>query len=193
VANPAGVGQMAEEIGDIFEQRDRDAVAALRYLAAAEAFRAADLPVDALRARRKQAISLLWCEDVEAALGALATADELSLTLPRQDQAGGEQAGWERARLLYDGARILRGADRIGEATVRAGNAAACFRGLDHPAQATYAQLLHVELLLQDDRPGQAEASARRALAEVPADTDGWQRLNVLLHQAIEAQRPRGD
>ena len=51
--NPAGVGQMAEEVGDILNRQDRDAAAALRYLTAAEAFRAAELPIEEFRNRRQ--------------------------------------------------------------------------------------------------------------------------------------------
>jgi tetratricopeptide (TPR) repeat protein len=180
--NPAGVGQMAEEIGDILDRQDRDAAAALRYLAAAEAFRAAGHTVEEFRNRRQHATSLLWSEDVEAALEALAAVDAMSLNLPE-----GEHAAWERAMLLMEGAKVLRNAERLPEATLRAGFAAAAFRTSGFVAQAAHAELLHAELLLRDGRAHDAALAARRGLAELPEDEDGRARLDAVLAAALEA------
>jgi tetratricopeptide (TPR) repeat protein len=181
--NPGGVGQMAEEVADILDQLDRDAAAARRYLAAAEAFRSADQPVDEFRNRRQHATSLLWAHEVPAALAALGEADEMSLSLPAD-----EQGRWERAMLLFDGARILRNAERLGEATLRAGGSAAAFRQIGYPVQSAHAEMLHAELLLRTGRPADAEAAVRRAMAELPEDADGHERLGRLLRAAREAQ-----
>lgn len=181
--NAAGVGQMAEEIGDILNRQDRDAAAALRYLTAAEAFRAAELPVEEFRNRRQHATSLLWADDIEASLHALEAADRMSLTMPAEDQAA-----WERASLLFDGARILRAASRFGEATVRAAGAASAFRAIGFPAQSAHAEMMHAELLLRGNRPVEAEAAARRGLAELPDEVEGRDRLDALIEAAIEAQ-----
>jgi hypothetical protein len=185
--NPAGVGQMAEEIGDILDLQDRDAAAALRYLTAAEAFRAADLPLDEFRNRRQHATSLLWAGDVEAALSALEAADHLSLS---QDDS--DQARWERASLLYDGAKILRNAGRLDEATLRAEGAAAAFRASGHFLQAAHAEMVHAELLLRGERPDEAAAAAQRGLADLPSGEDGRERLEALLAAAREAQAEPG-
>jgi hypothetical protein len=186
--NPAGVGQMAEEVGDILNRQDRDAAAALRYLTAAEAFRAADLPIEEFRNRRQHAMSLLWADDVEASLQALEAADRMGLSLP-----DGEHAAWERASLLYDGARILNSAGRFGEATVRAEGAATAFRSIGFLAQSAHAEMVHAELLLRGGRPAEAEAAARRGLAELPNEVEGRDRLDALLAAALEAQGQAGD
>jgi tetratricopeptide (TPR) repeat protein len=186
--NHAAVGQMAEEVADILDTMDRDAAAAARFMAAAEAYRCADQPVDEFRCRRQHATSLLWAHDVPGALAALATADELSLSLPAD-----EHGRWERAMVLYDGARILRNADRLGEATLRAGGSAAAFRQIGFPVQAAHAEMLHAELLLRTGRAADAEAAARRALAELPEDEEGHDRLVRLLQTARDAAARDGD
>jgi tetratricopeptide (TPR) repeat protein len=187
-ANPAGVGQMNEEIGDVLDRQDRDAAAALRYLTAAEAFRAAELPIEEFRNRRQHATSLMWADDLPAAMEALAAADQMSLSLPPD-----EQARWERASLLYDGARILRSGGRLGEATVRAEGAAGAFRAIGLLVQSAHAEMVHAELLLSSDRPVEAEAAARRGLADLPEDVDGRDRLEGLLAAAVRAQGRAAD
>ncbi|MDT5027479.1 MAG: hypothetical protein QOE61_3905 [Micromonosporaceae bacterium] len=186
--NPAGVGQMAEEVGDILNGQDRDAAAALRYLTAAEAFRAAELPIEEFRNRRQHAMSLLWADDVEASLQALEAADRMGLSLP-----DGEHSAWERASLLYDGARILHSAGRFGEATVRAEGAASAFRSIGFLAQSAHAEMVHAELLLRGDRPAEAEVAVRRGLAELPDEVEGRDRLDALLAAALEAQGKAAD
>src|SRR5262249_52053020 len=156
-----------------------DAAAAERYLAAADAFRAAGHLVDEFRNRRQHAISMMWANDIEGAVAALATADELGLSLP-----GDDNGRWERAMVLYDGARILRTAHRPGEASLRAASSAAAFRELGLPVQSAYAEILHAELLLHRGRPADAEAAVRRAMAELPAEENGHDRLRLLLDAA---------
>jgi predicted Zn-dependent protease len=90
--------------------------------------------------------------------------------------------------LLFDGARILRNADRLGEATLRAGGSAAAFRQIGFPVQSAHAEMLHAELLLRTGRPADAEAAVRRAMAELPEDADGHDRLSRLLQASREGQ-----
>ncbi len=182
-ANPAGVGQIAEEVADILDKLDRDAAAARRYLVAANAFRSAELRVDEFRNRRQHATSLLWAHDVAGSLSALGEVDELSLALPAD-----EHGRWERAMVLYDGARILRNADRLGEATLRAGGSAAAFRQIGFAVQAAHAEMLYAELLLRTGRPAEAEGAARRGLVDLPPGENGHERLSRLLQVAREAQ-----
>jgi tetratricopeptide (TPR) repeat protein len=183
-ANPSGVGQIAEEVADILDKLDRDAAAAKRYLVAAEAFHSAEQRVDEFRNRRQHATSLLWARDVAGALAALGVADVLSLDLPRD-----EHGRWERAMVLYDGARILRNADRLGEATLRAGSSALAFRDIGFAVQSAHAEMLHAELLLRAGRPADAEAAARRGLADLPVGENGHERLTRLLQVARETPR----
>jgi tetratricopeptide (TPR) repeat protein len=180
--NPAGVGQMAEEIGDVLDRLDRDAAAALRYLTAAEAFRTAELLIEEFRNRRQHATSLLWSGDLPAALDAMARADELSLELPPD-----EHGTWERASMLYDGARVLRGAERLPEAALRAGAAARAFRGIDFLLQSAHSEMLLAELLLGDSRPAEAAVAAQRGLNDLPDGEVGREQLEALLSAAQSA------
>jgi predicted Zn-dependent protease len=48
--------------------------------------------------------------------------------------------------------------------------------------------MLHAELLLRTGRPADAEAAVRRAMAELPEDADGHDRLSRLLQASREGQ-----
>jgi hypothetical protein len=91
--------------------------------------------------------------------------------------------------LLYDGAKILRNAGRLGEAALRAGGSAGRFRTIGFGLQAAHAEMLHADLLLRVDRPGDAEAAARRGLTDLPEDGEGRERLTELLDAAVRAQQ----
>jgi tetratricopeptide (TPR) repeat protein len=186
-SNPAGAGQMAEEIGDILDKLDRDAAAAARFAAAAERYREAELPVDTVRARRRYATSLLWSRDLPGALAALEEADLLSADLPA---TGDPAATWERAMLGYDGAKILSHDGRPAAAAVRAAAAAARFRSIEALAEAAHTEALRGELLMQAEHPGAAEQALRRALADLPDQDseEARQRMADLLAEALAAQ-----
>ncbi|OLB64789.1 MAG: hypothetical protein AUI10_09585 [Actinobacteria bacterium 13_2_20CM_2_72_6] len=184
--NPAGAGQMAEEIGDVLDKLDRDAAAAARFQQAAERYRQADLPVEAARARRRYATSLLWSHDLSAALAALELADLASAGLPADDPA----AAWERGMLGYDGAKIFSHDGRLVEGAVRAAAAAARFRGIGALTEAAHTEALRGELLLQAEQPADAEQALRRALADLPEldNEEARTRMADLLADALAAQ-----
>ncbi len=186
VDNLAGAGQMAEEIGDILDRLDRDAAAAARFTIAAARYRQAELPVDTVRALRRQASSLMWAHDLTGALAALEAADLASAELPANEPG----ATWERGMLGYDGAKILAGDDRPVDGAVRAAAAAVRFRSIGAMAEAAHTEALRGELLLQAQRPGDAEVALRRALAELPEkDTEEVRRrMADLLADALVAQ-----
>ncbi len=184
--NPAGAGQIAEEIGEILDGLDRDAAAAARFGQAAHRYRAADLTVDALRAQRRYATSLLWSRDLSGALAALEVADLASAGLSPDEPA----ATWERAMLGYDGAKILSRDGRPDEGAVRAAAAADRFRDIGATTEAAHAEALRGELLVQADRPADAERALRRALAELPDDNteEARRRMADLLAEALAGQ-----
>jgi tetratricopeptide (TPR) repeat protein len=184
--NPAGAGQIAEEIGDILDGLDRDAAAAARFDRAARRYRDAELPLDAVRAQRRYAASLLWSHDLPGALTALELADLASAELPPDEPS----VIWERAMLGYDGAKILSRDGRLGEGALRAAAAAGRFRGLGAATEAAHAEALRGELLLQAEQPADAEQALRRALAELPEEgtEDARQRMADLLAEALIAQ-----
>jgi len=184
--NLAGAGQMAEEIGDILDRLDRDAAAAARFAIAAQRYRRAELPTDAVRAQRRHASALLWSHDLPGALAALEVADLASAELPA-DEPG---AAWERGMLGYDGAKILSHDGRLGDGAVRAAAAGARFRSIGARAEAAHSEALRGELLLQAEQAADAEQALRRALAELPeGDTEeARRRMADLLADALAAQ-----
>ncbi len=182
--NQAGVGQMAEETGEILDSVDRDAAAATAFLAAAQAYHEAGLALDEARAYRRHATSLHWSHNAEGALAALATADALAAILAAGDQA----TAWERALLAYDGGRILGNTERLDEALGRTTAAVAAFRNMQAPVQIAHAEALCGELLLRSDRPREAEQAARRALTSLPERAGGRERMADLLAATLDAQ-----
>jgi len=181
--NHAGVGQMCEEIAVILDRQDRDAAAAARFGEAADRFREAGLPFDEARNRRRHMSSLQWADEIPAAVAALATAEEGVAALPP-----GPERTWERAALDYDAAKVLRRDERLDDAVARARAAADGFRSLPAHLQSAVSGGLLAELLMEQNRPDEAERSARGALDEVPPDAGRREWLASLLALALEAQ-----
>jgi tetratricopeptide (TPR) repeat protein len=124
------VGEMNEQMGDLLDGLDRDAEAAGRYAAAATAYTEAELPLEACRSHRRNAMSLMWAEKIDPAVEALAAADLAALALPASDEVA-----WERAMLACEGARILAQRGDLDAALIRSANAPTQLSDLgDHKA-----------------------------------------------------------
>jgi tetratricopeptide (TPR) repeat protein len=180
-------GQMHEEAGDLLYRLDRDATAADRFRAAAEAFAAAGLLMDELRARRRHALALRWSGDLRRALAALDEADAAAGALPA-DVARQPQAAWERAMLGYDATKILIGADRLEDALPRIVGVPHQLREIEAFGEAFLAELLLGELLLRMDRPVEAEPVLRGVLSGLPRDAEALPQAAWLLSQAMSMQ-----
>jgi tetratricopeptide (TPR) repeat protein len=180
-------GQMHEEAGDLLYRLDRDATAADRFRAAAEAFAAAGLLMDELRARRRHALALRWSGDLRRALTALHEADAAAGALPA-DVARQPQAAWERAMLGYDATKILIGADRLDDALPRIVGVPHQLRQIEAFGEAFLAELLLGELLLRMDRPVEAEPVLRGVLSGLPRDAEALPQAAWLLSQAMSMQ-----
>ncbi len=138
-AQARAVGQAHETAGELLDELDRDAVAAQRFAAAAEAYRRAGDRFGEVRGNRRRALSLHWSGDTEAGLALAAETEVLIAALPDSEP---EQRVWERAALDYNRARMLAGAGRIDEAVDRARGAADRFRQAGTPDDAKYADEL---------------------------------------------------
>ena len=92
--------------------------------------------------------------------------------------------------LGYDGAKILSRDGRPDEGAVRAAAAAKRFRDIGATTEAAHAEALRGELLVQADRPADAEQALRRALAELPDDNteEARRRMADLLAEALAGQ-----
>jgi len=170
----ASLARASERTAETLDKLDRDATAAAHFAEAAAAHAEAGFPVDAARARRRHMTSLLWAGQVPAALAALAEADA---ALPDDPDAG-----WERAMLDYDAARVLDQAERPAEAVDRAGRAVTGFRAVGAATQTAWSGLRHGQLLAAAGRPAEAAGVLRQALSDLPPDDDeGHARIEAAL------------
>lgn len=181
--NLAGRSQMNEEAGHVLYRQDHDAQAARRFAAAADGYRDAGLILDEVRARRWTALAQRWADETDEAIVTLATAEERARELP----TGEPSTTWETSMLAFDGARVMIGAERADDALGRAVAAGAGFRSIGAFGEALQADLLHAELLLRLDRPGEAEPVLRAVLGAAPRESPAQENGVWLLSEVLEA------
>jgi tetratricopeptide (TPR) repeat protein len=185
---PELVGEMNEQIGDMLDVLDRDAAAALRYAAAADAYRRADLTLEHVRASRRSATSLMWANQFDAAVEALAGADLAALSLISDDP----DVVWERAILACDGGRVIAAQGDLSGGILRMGPAIDVLRSVGDTGAATFAAGIYADLLLRADRPEEVERVINTALCDV-RDEGTRQHLASMLVRALEAQHRDAD
>jgi tetratricopeptide (TPR) repeat protein len=174
--------QVHEDAARILFASDRDAVAAARFALADECFLSADLPHDALRARRARAVALSWTDDVpEQSLLVLEQADHLASILPADDPA----TVYELAMLDADAARVLANLGRASDAVERLATVPARLRAIDAYGEALDAELLTARLLLGLDQVTVGERLLRSVVASSPTDSPvhrsaAWSLIAVL-------------
>jgi predicted Zn-dependent protease len=174
---------MRAAAAELLDRLDRDAAAATSYEAAAEAYQQAEWPMEELIYRRRAALSWHWATQPDQAETALAKADELVAALDSDEP----QVQWERAMLGYDAARILAGQERLSEALSRILPVADGFRALGATTEAALATTMHGRLLVDLDKPDEAEPVLSQALAELPEDaTQQREEVEALLAQLRE-------
>ena len=186
--NPAGVGEANGRIATVLDAVDRDAEAAERWSASANAFwvarqdddltaeQRATLAAEELSSARNAALSWQWAERTDRALAALPAADDAAAATDPADP----RSGWERAMLGYDAGRILAAADRPEEALARTGAAVAGFaelreRGVldEKPTPVDVAVgTLHGRLLLALGRTADARSVLTALLDRLPAEAE---------------------
>ncbi|WP_426509046.1 hypothetical protein ACPPVO_00155 [Dactylosporangium sp. McL0621] len=181
-------GRMLQEAGQMLYEADRDAQAAERFAAASEAFRAAGIVQAEMYTRRLRALSLRWAGDIEAALDALAEADDLSHSLNGQVDASEPWLIWQRAMLNSDAARIYIGAGRLDEAAARSAGAAEALRSIGSLSDALDADFLHAETLMRAGDPAGAEVRLRSVLGAAPRGSQLEQNSAWMLAESLEAQ-----
>ncbi|MGW0434623.1 hypothetical protein ACWDV4_19055 [Micromonospora sp. NPDC003197] len=179
-------GQVLEEAGDLLYRTDRDSVAAQRFAAAAEAYRLAELPLDEMRARRREMDALNWAGSAEAALAAVERADRTATGLSAE-LAGEPAAVWEKSMLAAAGARVLFNVDRADEGLARLDGVPERLREIEAFGEATQVDLLVGEGLLRLDRPAEAEPILRRTVAGLPTGSGPVRPAAWLLFQALVA------
>ncbi|MFF5054378.1 hypothetical protein ACFY1S_14470 [Micromonospora sp. NPDC000663] len=175
--------QVLEEAGGILYDADRDAAGAERFAAAATAYRLGGLPLDELRARRREAYAWFWADDRSAAIRAVEQVDGLAATLAGQPDP---PVTYELAMAAEAGARVLTAEGRPDEALARLDGVPDRLRSIEAFGEAAQVETLTGELLLRLDRPAEAEQLLRRVLGGLPADSRPVRQTAWLLARALD-------
>ncbi|WP_433552115.1 hypothetical protein ACQP08_00215 [Micromonospora zamorensis] len=175
--------QVLEEAGDILYDADRDAAGAERFAAAASAYRLGGMPLDELRARRREAYAWFWADDRPAAIRAVEQVDALAATLAGQPEP---PVTYELAMAAEAGARVLTAEGRPDEALARLTGVPDQLRSIEAFGEAAQVEGLTGELLLRLDRPAEAEPLLRRVLGGLPADSRPVRQTAWLLARALD-------
>ncbi|GAA1608945.1 hypothetical protein [Catellatospora bangladeshensis] len=197
--NAAARARVLEQAGELLFDLDRDGLAAQRLGSAASVYRVARLPLDELRARRRQAVSAMYAEEPEQARQAVELADAAAAALP-PGLAVEPEARYELAWLALDGARAMVAAGDPEAALSRVRAAPDRFRELEAFGEAFLAELATGEVLLTLGRAEAAEPLLRSVLNGLPRDSATLPRAAYALAHALlqsdradEAQRLAGE
>jgi len=113
--NPAGLGQIGEQTGQLLFDLDRDAEAAEAFRVAADHLRQADDLVGELRLLRRRLIALHYADEVVQAEDTIRTAADRYAAMP-DDLATQPPAIWGRVMFGFEAARMLMSRGRHAEA-----------------------------------------------------------------------------
>jgi tetratricopeptide (TPR) repeat protein len=167
--NHSGLGQVQEFAADLLFRLDRDAQAAERFAAAADAYRSADEPLDELRMLRRRVAALHWADDLPAGL------DTVRFAVSRHIALAGRIGGqppvvWERSSLDVQAADLLMSRGRYADALPYLTGTPERFRSIGATDDADHADGMLGEALLRSGRPAEAEVLLRRTLAGMGPD-----------------------
>ncbi|WP_174537052.1 hypothetical protein [Micromonospora chalcea] len=179
--------QVLEESGGLLYDADRDALAAQRFAAAANAWRLAGFQVDELRARRRELLALHWSGELPAAVAAIERVDAAAAAVSGQDDEP-PVVTYERAMAADAVARVLIGEDRLTAALDRLEGVPGRLRSIEAFGEAAQVEVLTGELLLRDGRPEQAEGLLRPVLGGLPTGSRPAAQAAWLLARALDDQ-----
>ncbi|MFC5747097.1 hypothetical protein [Actinomadura rugatobispora] len=141
--DPGFAARLLELAGEVLTKLDKDAVAADKFVEAAETFAAAGDPYGVVRTRRQAGLCRLWSRQPEEGLAEMGLARAALAELP----AGNPQAlTWETARVSYDQSRVLAELGRFEEALRLVDEAAAGFTELGEQDAAETASRLRADI-----------------------------------------------
>ncbi|MEU6072501.1 hypothetical protein [Micromonospora sp. NPDC047074] len=182
--------QILEEAGGLLVDADRDGTGAARFSAAATAYRQAEMPLDELRARRREAYAWLWSGDWEAARRTVDVVDDLAAKLAGQPDEP-PLVTYELALAAEVGARVVASGDRLAEAYDRLAGVPARLRSIEAFGEAAQVEILAGELLLRLGRPAEAEQLLRVVLGGLPTGSRPVpQTVHLLAHALDRLDRP---
>lgn len=182
---PGAVAQIRAESADVLDRLDRDALAAQHFHEAGTAAReAGDLYFESF-CRYQEALSLFWSGDSETAMSTLESARALVDALPSDNPAAKAHYG---AELANNESRMRRAMGSLPEAIAAAERAVALFTESGEVRRAISGQMALGDLLLQAERPADAERVLRAAIDEVVSVGGDPSGIQPTLATALEAQ-----
>ncbi|GHJ46639.1 hypothetical protein Cs7R123_39810 [Catellatospora sp. TT07R-123] len=197
--NAAARARVLEQAGELLFDLDRDGQSAARLGAAAAAYAVARLPLEEVRALRRQCVAAMFADDAELARTVLARADEAARAVP-PGLAAEPEAGYELAWLALDGARALAGIGEPEAALARLTGVAQRFEELESFGEALLAELTRGEVLVAVGRAEAAEPVLRGVVNGLPRDSATLPRAAYALAQVLlltgqddEARRLAGE
>ncbi|WP_051713072.1 hypothetical protein [Spirillospora albida] len=149
---PAAVAHFLEEAGGILTDLDKDALAAERFGAAADAHEKAGNPYGVVDARRRAAMCHLWSGDPEAAAASMTAARESIDAIPAEAE---DARTWYASLVAYDEARLLAQTGDPHEALKHATRAGEGFRAVNQEGPAADAEALRTQIA--EDLEGRGE------------------------------------
>ncbi|MBV1853256.1 hypothetical protein [Catellatospora tritici] len=197
--NAAARARVLEQAGELLFDLDRDDFAAVRLGAAAAAYALARLPLDEIRALRRQTVAAMFADDSAQTRATLARVDAAARAVP-PGLAAEPEAGYELAWVALDGARALAGIGESEAALSRLAGVARRFEELESFGEALLAELTEGEVLLAVGRAEAAEPVLRAVVNHLPRDSATLPRAAYVLAHALlltgqgdEARRLAGE
>ncbi|XVQ12160.1 hypothetical protein ACQP1W_06150 [Spirillospora sp. CA-255316] len=154
--DPGFAARLLELAGEVLTKLDKDAVAADKFIEAAETFAAAGDPYGVVRTRRQAGLCRLWSRQPEEGLAEMERARAALAELPADNP---QALTWESARVSYDQSRVLAELGRFEDALRLVDEAAAGFTELGEQDAAETATRLRADI---QGALGQQEGSGRQ-------------------------------
>jgi tetratricopeptide (TPR) repeat protein len=167
--NPAGLGQVGEQYGQLLFDIDRDAEAADAFRAAADQLREAEDLTGELRLLRRRLTALHYADEVEQAEDTIRLAEQRYASLP-DDLSGEPPMIWSRAMFGFEAARLLMSRGRHAEAIPHVKDWAGPLRKVGAGDDADLVEGMYANALLASGSPAEAEALLRPLLGAMRPD-----------------------
>ncbi len=181
--------ELLERAGELLWQVDRDADAAARFDAAAQAYGQADLPLETVHARRREVMALYHCgrhDDARAAAARLVELMDVT-EVPEAQQPG---LTWEKATAGYEAALILTNTDQpdYEAALHRITPVPVWYQMIGAVQEALFAKLRHGQVLVVAGRPEPAEPLLWQVLEGLPEEQGARRDAAFWLARALDEQ-----
>nr|WP_296067099.1 tetratricopeptide repeat protein [uncultured Actinoplanes sp.] len=186
--NPAGRGQIGEDLAGLLYDMDRDAEAAAAFEAAAADLRAADDPIGEMRCLRRRIGALNYAGEPDAAVKLIDVVAERFDALP-PELAAEPNAMFQRWMTSYEVANVLMSHGRFGEAVPHLRPAPGHLAAVGATDQADRLTGMLGEALLRSGDVTEAERVMRELITRLPADAPSREVAERVWAEVQEAVR----